>query len=245
MKTYTVGQLAKVAGVTVKTLHHYEAEGLLMPAGRSAAGYRHYGVAQLERLAQIQLLRQMGLGLNAIAECLDRPGVSLAPLLQAHVHSLEQRIRQEQVQLQQLKHLLGMIQQQQPGEAELEHLLEQLSMLEEYFDPQQLNELRQRGAEMGNAAMVQAQQDWQAVFDGFARAQGERLAFDSAQVTALVDQARGLLSAFTQGRADHQASLQRMYQQESPVGMMRGFGMNVTDEVWDYYSQAMQHHSVR
>ena len=53
---YTVGSLAKLAGVTVRALHHYEDEGLLHPE-RTASGYRRYGAADVERLQQILLLR--------------------------------------------------------------------------------------------------------------------------------------------------------------------------------------------
>ncbi len=54
--SYTVGSLAKLAGVTVRALHHYEDEGLLHPE-RTASGYRRYGAADVERLQQILLLR--------------------------------------------------------------------------------------------------------------------------------------------------------------------------------------------
>lgn len=58
--SYTVGSLAKLAGVTVRALHHYEDEGLLHPE-RTASGYRRYGAADVERLQQILLLRSCGL----------------------------------------------------------------------------------------------------------------------------------------------------------------------------------------
>ena len=43
--SYTVGAVARMSGVTVRTLHHYDDVGLLTPSGRSDAGYRHYGDA--------------------------------------------------------------------------------------------------------------------------------------------------------------------------------------------------------
>ena len=58
--SYTVGSLAKLAGVTVRALRHYEDEGLLHPE-RTASGYRRYGAADVERLQQILLLRSSGL----------------------------------------------------------------------------------------------------------------------------------------------------------------------------------------
>ncbi|MFT3661062.1 MAG: MerR family transcriptional regulator [Gordonia sp. (in: high G+C Gram-positive bacteria)] len=68
---WTVGRLAELTGVTVRTLHHYDAVGLLVPEERSPAGYRLYGPADLERLQQIVLYRRLELPLEEIAELLD------------------------------------------------------------------------------------------------------------------------------------------------------------------------------
>ena len=70
---YTVGQVAAVAGVTVRTLHHYDAIGLLSPSGRSAAGHRRYGDGDLDRLQRILFHRALGFALDEIAALLDDP----------------------------------------------------------------------------------------------------------------------------------------------------------------------------
>ena len=70
-----VGELAKRTGLTVRTLHHYESIGLLTPSGRTEAGYRLYAAADVARLGQIVGLRQLGLALDEIRECLTRPGL--------------------------------------------------------------------------------------------------------------------------------------------------------------------------
>ncbi|MFD4986638.1 MerR family transcriptional regulator [Streptomyces sp. NPDC058372] len=70
---YTVGQVAAVAGVTVRTLHHYDAIGLLSPSGRSAAGHRRYGDADLDRLQRVLFHRALGFALEEIAALLDDP----------------------------------------------------------------------------------------------------------------------------------------------------------------------------
>ena len=70
---YTVGQVAKAAGVTVRTLHHYDEIGLLSPGGRSSAGYRRYDDADLDRLQLIRYYRELGFPLDEIAAILDDP----------------------------------------------------------------------------------------------------------------------------------------------------------------------------
>jgi DNA-binding transcriptional MerR regulator len=71
--SYSVGQVARLAGVTVRTLHHYDEIGLLSPQVRTSAGYRHYGEAELERLQQILFYRELGFALDEITELLREP----------------------------------------------------------------------------------------------------------------------------------------------------------------------------
>src|SRR5262245_31499382 len=62
----TVGAVARLAGVSVRTLHHYDEIGLLTPSGRSDAGYRRYVDADLDRLQRILFYRELGFGLDDI-----------------------------------------------------------------------------------------------------------------------------------------------------------------------------------
>jgi len=68
-----VGEVAALAGVTVRTLHHYDRIGLLSPSGRTAAGYRQYAPADLDRLHQVLLYRELGFPLEEVATLLDDP----------------------------------------------------------------------------------------------------------------------------------------------------------------------------
>ncbi|HET9103082.1 MAG TPA: MerR family transcriptional regulator [Solirubrobacteraceae bacterium] len=70
----TVKSVAELTGVSIRTLHHYDALGLLEPSGRTEAGYRLYDHADLERLQEILVWRQLGFSLAEIAELLDDPG---------------------------------------------------------------------------------------------------------------------------------------------------------------------------
>ncbi|MFI2411364.1 MerR family transcriptional regulator [Streptomyces sp. NPDC018947] len=71
--SYSVGQVAGFAGVTVRTLHHYDDIGLLAPSERSHAGHRRYGDADLDRLQQILFYRELGFPLDQVAALLDDP----------------------------------------------------------------------------------------------------------------------------------------------------------------------------
>lgn len=73
-ETFTVSQVSRVAHVTVRTLHHYDEIGLLVPSHRGSNGYRLYSKADLERLQQILIFKELGFSLEAIVSLIDEPG---------------------------------------------------------------------------------------------------------------------------------------------------------------------------
>ena len=74
---YSVKSLARLAGVSVRTLHYYDKIGLLTPAQRSENGYRYYRKAELYRLQQIMFYKTIGYGLADIKEMLDKEGFDI------------------------------------------------------------------------------------------------------------------------------------------------------------------------
>ncbi len=72
--SFTVGAVSRLAGVTVRTLHHYDAIGLLKASGRSDAGYRRYADADLDRLQRILFYRELGFGLDQIKDVMTDGG---------------------------------------------------------------------------------------------------------------------------------------------------------------------------
>ncbi|SCE78568.1 DNA-binding transcriptional regulator, MerR family [Micromonospora coriariae] len=93
---YTVGQVAKVAGVTVRALHHYDEIGLLSPSGRTTAGYRRYDDADLERLQLVLYYRELGFPLEEIAAIIDDPAADPAAHLRRQHELLTVRIKRLQ-----------------------------------------------------------------------------------------------------------------------------------------------------
>jgi MerR family transcriptional regulator, thiopeptide resistance regulator len=91
--SYRIHEFAELAGVTVKTLHHYDRIGLLKPR-RTDTGYRAYVAADLERLEQIVALKFIGLPLQEIKALLERGAPSLVDALRLQRHVLEEKRRQ-------------------------------------------------------------------------------------------------------------------------------------------------------
>lgn len=91
MQRYTVKQLARLSGVSVRTLHHYDEIGLLKPARLGDNRYRYYEEPEVLRLQQILFHRELGFSLQEIAELLDRSGFDRLEALRAHRVRLDQQ----------------------------------------------------------------------------------------------------------------------------------------------------------
>jgi DNA-binding transcriptional MerR regulator len=87
----TVGAIARLAGVTVRTMHHYDEIGLVAPSGRTDAGYRTYGHAEIARLQEVLFFRELGFALDEINEIVSRPAYNRALALDRQRELLEAR----------------------------------------------------------------------------------------------------------------------------------------------------------
>ncbi|MFG2888244.1 TIGR03086 family metal-binding protein [Streptomyces sp. NPDC048248] len=89
---WSIGEVARKTGLSVKLIRHWSEMGLVPPAGRTAAGYRVFAPESLARLELARTLRDLGLGLQAIRDVLDREH-TLAEVAAAHADALEEQIR--------------------------------------------------------------------------------------------------------------------------------------------------------
>ncbi len=120
----TVGQVAETFGVTVRTLHHYDAVGLVVPSERTDAGYRLYTDADLARLSTVVTYRRLGLPLDEVRALLDGDGTAvehlqrqraavvtrldeLGELVQAIDRALEREMNEQPATTEDLKELFG------------------------------------------------------------------------------------------------------------------------------------------
>jgi DNA-binding transcriptional MerR regulator len=92
-RTFHVSEVARVAGVSVRTLHYYEEIGLLVPAARTDAGYRVYSRENLLRLQQILIQRELGLSLEEVRRSLDDPKFDHRTVLLRQREQLRERAR--------------------------------------------------------------------------------------------------------------------------------------------------------
>ncbi|MDV9168798.1 MerR family transcriptional regulator [Streptomyces sp. W16] len=121
---YSIGELARRTGLTVKTVRFYSDRGIVAPTDRSPAGYRLYGVDAVARLDLVRTLRELGLDLSTIRKVVDRE-LALPEVAAAHAEALAVQIR-----VLRLRHaVLTAVAERgsTPEETELMHRLAQLS----------------------------------------------------------------------------------------------------------------------
>ena len=104
--SYPVGQVAGFAGVTVRTLHHYDDIGLLVPSERNHAGHRRYSDADLDRLQQILFYRELGFPLDEVAALLDDPAADPRAHLRRQHELLTARIEKLRQMAEAVEHAM-------------------------------------------------------------------------------------------------------------------------------------------
>ncbi len=231
---YTVGELAKRAGLTVRTLHHYEELGLLSPSGRSEAGYRRYGEADVLRLHRVLALRDAGLSLKAIAPLLNgeapRP---LAEVLQGQIEQIEAQLLAQETLLQTLRNAAKRLALHGDGGDALQVLLDAMQIRrvhERWFSPEQMRALRQRWDAMPETERDAVELAWPQLIAEARAAMDAGRDPATPEVQALVSRWLVLQKQFLEISPGMKDTMQRMYAAEPELARQSG----VTPELIAY-----------
>jgi DNA-binding transcriptional MerR regulator len=162
-----VGELARRTGLTIRSLHHYDEIGLLRPSLHTEAGHRLYTAADVARLQQIVSLRQLGFSLEEVGHCLDRPGFSPLEVIRLHLARLREQIELQKELCQRLEGLTQLFASAREVSAdEFLETIERMTMIENYYTPEQMESFRKRreeAAARGEDIVQQGTADWAAL----------------------------------------------------------------------------------
>jgi DNA-binding transcriptional MerR regulator len=238
---WKVGELAARTGLTIRTLHHYDDIGLLSPSGRTASahgsGHRLYTAADVARLHQIICLKQLGFSLEQVKEYMTRADYDPRAVVRLHLA----KVRQQAAELAELgDRLEALATTLDTADAvspdKFLETIEVMTMIEKYYTPEQLEQLKQRKEEVGDARIKEVEAEWP-------RLKAEvKAAMDAGTDPAdpkVQDMARrwvGLVNEFTGGDPGIFKSLSSMYANEDNVR-----GMNVPEmrTMMEYVQKAM------
>jgi MerR family transcriptional regulator, thiopeptide resistance regulator len=234
-RTWRIGELAAAAHVSVRTLRHYDAIGLLRPAQRTDAGYRVYAEADVVRLYRILGLRSLGLPLDEIGGLLDA-GVPLAGVLHRQVDAVERRMSADAALRRRLQDLLAAAAEHGASIDDLTDTMKAMAMTDRYYTPEQQETLERRRNELGADGMRGAEEAWAQLI---ADAEAERAAGtdpSDPRMQAIAGRWRDLIEQFTGGDPGIRASLGRMYRERGAEQASRGA---VTGELMEYVGSAL------
>jgi DNA-binding transcriptional MerR regulator len=212
-----VGELAQRAGVTVRTLHHWDEIGLLAPSQRSAAGHRLYDENDLFRLQRILALRRVGLSLDQARAWIERPDRSLATDLELHIARLDSELARLESVRSRLESLARHL--RATGKISVDDLLaclECMMNVEKHFTPEQLAQLEQRAKQLGPEAIADTERAWRDLIAEVKEAMARRTDPAGAEAQALAKRWMELVERFTGGDAAIAAGVGRVWRHEGP-----------------------------
>ncbi|EPB4679422.1 MerR family transcriptional regulator [Enterobacter hormaechei] len=224
-----VGELAKRAGITVRTLHHYEQTGLLLPSARSAAGYRLYNLADVQRLHMIQTLAKAGLELAEIRDFLKQRSLSLAELLDGQITLLDKQLRSIHTLRNRLVELrTGLTDDATPDLESWLQTLELMNMYDRWFSKEELQQLP-------FAVEKEALADiWSGLVREVKHLLEQNVSVTDARATDLASRWMERLEQDTAGKPEFLTRLNEMHSVEPQMQEQTG----ITPEITDYITRA-------
>ena len=239
-RLWKVGELAARTGLTVRTLHHYDAVGLLSPSGRTGSahgsGHRLYTAADLARLHQIVCLKQLGFTLEQVKDYLARADYDPREVVRLHLA----KVRRQAAELAQLGDKLEALATVLDAADAVSpdtflETIEVMTMIEKYYTPEQLEQLKQRKEAVGEARIQEVQVEWPRLMAEVQAAMDAGVDPADPKAQELARRWVGLVNEFTGGDPGIFRSLKSMYQNEENI---RGMDVKGMRPMQDYIEKA-------
>jgi DNA-binding transcriptional MerR regulator len=232
-----IGDLAKRTGVSVRTLHYYDEIGLLRPRLVTASKHRVYGPAELVRLQQIKSLRRLGFSLDEVRACLDTPEFSPARVLELHMKRLRDQITHEQRLVALLETLAaGYRASTMKTVDDFIDVIEEITMIERSFTPNELAGIRERGEQLGPEHIKAVEAEWPNLIARVRREMIEGTDPTSDRMRPLATRWRELVREFTGGNADIERKVRAGYIEEPKRAQQAGLDA----AIFEYINRAIR-----
>lgn len=234
---YRVGELAKLTGVTVRTLHHYDEIGLLVPTQRTGSDYRQYTPADVARLQQILSLRQLGFALDEIARVLANPGADLLTVLRLHLEKARQVLAAQHQLCDRLERLTAALERADiVSPDQYLRTVEATIMAENHFNlpPDEHAALQAHWAKFSPADIEAVQNEWPVLVGQMQAAMDAGTDPKSPEVQALSARSKELVALFTGGSQSVHGQLKQKYDTDPALQAKTGW----TPELMAYMAKA-------
>jgi len=246
---YRVSDFAEKAGVTVRTLHHYDRLGLLKPSGRTEAGYRLYGERDFARLQQIVTLKFIGLPLRQIKDLLDRSDLDLEATLRLQRRMLLEKRLQVETAIQAIEEAERSLKSSRaPDLTALKKIIEvmerqnAMEWTKKYYSEEAQAKIAERARTFTPEMQAKVTQDWNDLIRDVESAISSHEDPGSAKARKLADRWSSFARGFTGGDPEVQKGLNKLY--ADPGGWPASFKKPWSDDVEAFIKKAMAAHKI-
>ncbi len=212
---YHARAFAELAGVTVRTLHHYDRLGLMKPK-RSTSGYRLYQAKDLERVEQIAALKFLGLPLSQIRGVLEGHPSSLKEELARQRVALREKRRLLDIALSAIEDAQTAVEEGKPTAVLLRRIVKAITMqndanwMMQYYSPAAQAKIAEKAASFNPEMQAEISEGWKQYYRDL-KALGQEEDPDGTKAAELAERHRGLLAAFTGNDPEVEAGLAALY----------------------------------
>jgi DNA-binding transcriptional MerR regulator len=221
MERMSIGVLARRAGVTVRTLHYYDARKLLTPSVRTSSGARRYGERDLSRLHHILVLRQWGYSLAEIRLTLDDRSVDAVATIRRQISVFQEQARQATERTERLQHIVDILSKgRAPKHTAWLELLEMAALYQQHLTTDEVSSLRH--PKDGNASDLELQ--WRQLVIEMNAAISRRTPSSSTQARALAWRWLKLVIARTSNNATLWIKLRALQSSNARAQQIDGVG---------------------
>jgi len=226
-----IGELAKAAGITVRTLHHYDSIRLLAPTGERESGHRLYTADDVAVLGQILAFKSMGLSLKKISVILRQKTYDLQKTLILQEEALNANIQSLQKAKRTLRFLLDKLAHKKTvSTEELLYFMKELQAMEKYYTPEQIKKLDVRYEQFADKAK-EIQKAWPVLFKKVEELMKAGLPENALKAQVLAAEAQLYIDLFTGGDKDIEERLEK-YNKDNLESATKSWG--ISKEVFEY-----------
>lgn len=225
IRTWKVGELGRITGLSIRTLHYYEEFGLLVPSGRTVSGHRVYGEKDLVRLQQILSLKQLGFPLEDIKTCLNERRMFPVQIVRAH----KKRIEEEKSRTEKLYGLLSRLEKALVAKGKISvdeviKIMEAITMYEKYFTKEQLKRLAEIRKDLGSKKLKAIKGEWPKLIKAVRAEMNAQTDPTNPKVQKLAKKWMELSDAITRGDVHLKLGFSEMYKENPKASIYKKFG---------------------
>lgn len=235
-KNWKVGDLSKLTGLTIRTLHHYDEIGLLCPSFRNDAGHRLYSEGDIIKLQQIMSLKQLDFSLDEIKKFLENPRYNPVDVIEMQLKRLDEEISLKVQLRSELNELLEVFNSwQRPTLDQFINSIELIRNQKKYFTKEQQLKLKKQYDKLNKKNGSEVLNSWGDIISSFQAEMEKGTPIYDIKVVKLAKQWQEGINLFTGGDSEIVHSAERYYMDNPQAAKVNG----MSSELYEYIKKAL------